>query len=137
MKTEITNSSQFELKGDLVDISDTFNMNSKQSPFNNTGLMINGKIISMKTEPDYNGPRTVLGDILEQMKWMMSSILMNKILQWEYLKGSKTLKRVTKDGHSYNYSEGAMIFPDALDNASRTIITGEGGKSPSRFKTCC
>lgn len=27
-----------------------------------------------------------------------------------------------------------MIFPDALDNASRTIITGEGGKSPSRFK---
>ena len=27
-----------------------------------------------------------------------------------------------------------MIYPDALDNASRTIITGEGGKSPSRFK---
>jgi DNA (cytosine-5)-methyltransferase 1 len=27
-----------------------------------------------------------------------------------------------------------MIFPDALDNASRTIITGEGGKSASRFK---
>ena len=30
--------------------------------------------------------------------------------------------------------EGGMIYPDALDNASRTIITGEGGKSPSRFK---
>ena len=27
-----------------------------------------------------------------------------------------------------------MIFPDALDNASRTIITGEGGRSASRFK---
>ena len=27
-----------------------------------------------------------------------------------------------------------MVFPDALDNASRTIITGEGGASPSRFK---
>jgi DNA (cytosine-5)-methyltransferase 1 len=27
-----------------------------------------------------------------------------------------------------------MIFPDSLDKASRTIITGEGGKSPSRFK---
>ena len=26
------------------------------------------------------------------------------------------------------------MFPDALDRASRTIITGEGGKSPSRFK---
>ena len=27
-----------------------------------------------------------------------------------------------------------MLFPDNLENASRTIITGEGGKSPSRFK---
>ena len=27
-----------------------------------------------------------------------------------------------------------MIYPDSLNNASRTIITGEGGKSPSRFK---
>lgn len=27
-----------------------------------------------------------------------------------------------------------MVFPDALDQPSRTIITGEGGKSPSRFK---
>ena len=27
-----------------------------------------------------------------------------------------------------------MIYPDPLDKPSRTIITGEGGKSPSRFK---
>ena len=27
-----------------------------------------------------------------------------------------------------------MSFPDPLDKPSRTIITGEGGKSPSRFK---
>ena len=27
-----------------------------------------------------------------------------------------------------------MSFPDPLDMPSRTIITGEGGKSPSRFK---
>jgi len=27
-----------------------------------------------------------------------------------------------------------MIFPDLLDKPSRTIITGEGGKSASRFK---
>ena len=41
----------------------------------------------------------------------------------------RTLKRKTKDGFEYNYTEGGMIYPDALDNASRTIITGEGGKS--------
>ena len=27
-----------------------------------------------------------------------------------------------------------MAFPDSLDNPARTIITGEGGTSPSRFK---
>ena len=27
-----------------------------------------------------------------------------------------------------------MAFPDFLDRPSRTIITGEGGKGPSRFK---
>jgi len=27
-----------------------------------------------------------------------------------------------------------MTFPDALDRPSRTIITGEGGTGPSRFK---
>ena len=27
-----------------------------------------------------------------------------------------------------------MVFPDPLDRPSRTIITGEGGRSPSRFK---
>jgi DNA (cytosine-5)-methyltransferase 1 len=53
---------------------------------------------------------------------------------WEYLKGAKKERRKTQAGFEYNYSEGGMIYPDALDNASRTIITGEGGKSPSRFK---
>jgi DNA (cytosine-5)-methyltransferase 1 len=54
--------------------------------------------------------------------------------KWEYLKGAKKEKRKTKEGFEYNYSEGGMTYPDALDKASRTIITGEGGKSPSRFK---
>src|SRR5690606_30659180 len=54
---------------------------------------------------------------------------------WKYYKGSKNEPRYNKTlDYYYNYSEGSMVFPDALDNASRTIITGEGGKSPSRFK---
>ena len=32
------------------------------------------------------------------------------------------------------YGEGKMNFPDSLDKPSRTIITGEGGISASRFK---
>ena len=37
-------------------------------------------------------------------------------------------------GIQYLYSEGGMPFPDPLDRPSRTIITGEGGRTPSRFK---
>ena len=54
--------------------------------------------------------------------------------KWTYLKGSKSEKRTSKEGYEYNYSEGSMAFPDALDKPSRTIITGEGGAAPSRFK---
>ena len=55
--------------------------------------------------------------------------------RWEYLKGSKKEKRINKKTNfEYYYTEGSMIFPDSLDKPSRTIITGEGGSSPSRFK---
>ena len=41
---------------------------------------------------------------------------------------------MTSSGFEYNYAEGAMIFPDDLNKPSRTIITSEGGASPSRFR---
>ena len=49
-------------------------------------------------------------------------------------KGAKKEDRKNANGFVYQYSEGGMVYPDPLDNASRTIITGEGGKTPSRFK---
>ena len=55
--------------------------------------------------------------------------------KWSYLKGAKKEPRThRKSGTSYIYSEGAIAFPDPLDRPSRTILTGEGGSSPSRFK---
>ena len=54
--------------------------------------------------------------------------------KWSYLKGAKAEPRESKSGYNYDFKEGAMIFPDSLDKPSRTIITGEGGHSPSRFK---
>ena len=54
---------------------------------------------------------------------------------WDYLKGAKKELKTNKAlGYQYKYAEGRMVFPDCLDKPSRTIITGEGGKSPSRFK---
>jgi len=127
--------SEFELKGDLVEITNTFNKEGKLSPFFNSGLMIKGKIHTTKTKPIYDGEKTVLGNLLQNGEVTSEFFIDDEDkLKWEYLKGAKKEKRTTKEGFEYNYSEGGMIYPDALDNASRTIITGEGGKSPSRFK---
>jgi len=47
---------------------------------------------------------------------------------------SKKVPKISKSGHQYIYAEGPISFPDSLDKPSRTIITGEGGSSPSRYK---
>jgi len=126
---------EFEINGDLVEITEGFNKNGKLSPFQNTGLLFNGRVFTLKTKPSYQGDKTVLGDVLQNGEVMDEFFVKDEdIPKWEYLKGAKTIERKSKDGFSYKYSEGGMIYPDALDNASRTIITGEGGKSPSRFK---
>ncbi|XMO88264.1 DNA (cytosine-5-)-methyltransferase [Algibacter sp. AS12] len=143
------------LKGNLVEITNEFNKNGKLSPFLNTGMLVKGKVYTAKSEPDYKGKKTKLRDLIQNGEVTDEFFIENKKLKtpktitnrdgskrtitteiemWEYLKGSKKEKRITLDGFEYNYGEGAMIYPDSLDNASRTIITGEGGKSPSRFK---
>ena len=55
--------------------------------------------------------------------------------QWKFLKGRKSLTRISRaTGLEYTYDEGAIPFPDPIDRPSRTILTGEGGATPSRFK---
>ena len=54
--------------------------------------------------------------------------------KWSYLKGSKSEYKINSAGIKYKYGEGKMKFPDPLNSPSRTIITGEGGAGPSRFK---
>ena len=53
---------------------------------------------------------------------------------WDYLKGPKRDPRTAAGGFAYSYSEGGIAFPEPVARASRTIVTGEGGRSPSRFK---
>ena len=53
----------------------------------------------------------------------------------EYLKGAKREQRVHKaTGTPYFYVEGSIPYPDRTDGPSRTILTAEGGATPSRFK---
>lgn len=124
---------------DLADLSQNFNKNNINRPFSNAGIMIDGNVWSTKVEPSYNGPFTVLGDILAtgQDRELISEdfyISDESLPKWEYLKGSKHEIRKTKDGFEFSYNEGGMVFPDPLDKPSRTIITSEGGNTPSRFK---
>src|SRR5680860_308271 len=128
-------SPSFALTDSLVEISEHFNKDEKLSPFENTGIFINRKVFTAKTFPNYDGKRTVLGDILQNGEVDDAFFIPSgDYPKWEYLKGSKKETRTAKNGFEYNYTEGGMIFPDEMDNASRTIITGEGGKTPSRFK---
>jgi DNA (cytosine-5)-methyltransferase 1 len=125
----------FELKGSIVEISNNFNKDSISGKFENSGLMVNGKVVTVKTEPSYEGERKVLGDIILNEEINPEFYIdIENLEKWEYLKGAKKEIRKNPQGFEYHYSEGGMIFPDALDRPSRTIITGEGGKSPSRFK---
>ena len=125
----------FTLPEDLVELSNNFNLNQKLSPFLNTGICIGGKVTTLKTTPNYTGEKTTLADVLEKDAVADEFFIAKEDYpKWEYLKGAKKETRKAKNGYEYQYSEGGMIFPDNLENASRTIITGEGGKSPSRFK---
>lgn len=125
----------FKLEEDLVTLSESFNKEGKLSPFLNTGVFCEGTVYTAKTKAKEIANKKVLEDILQNDEIGPEFYIDEKdISRWEYLKGSKKEVRTAKSGFTYNYSEGSMVFPDALDNSSRTIITGEGGRSPSRFK---
>lgn len=126
---------KFKLKGDIVSISENFNKDGKTGMFENSGLMIEGNVTTIKTQPNYEGKFTILKDLIQNGEVTEEFYISNEELdKWKYLKGPKKEIRKNADGFEYNYSEGGMIFPDPLDKPSRTIITGEGGKSASRFK---
>lgn len=133
--SSVENENKFTLEGSLVAISENFNVGQSLSPFQNTGVCINDTVHTVKTTSKFNGEKTVLKDVLQNGEVTPDFYIPAEDLpKWTYLKGAKKEVRKAKNGFEYKYSEGGMVFPDALDNASRTIITGEGGKSPSRFK---
>ena len=122
---------------DLVKVSAEFNQGGELGPFENSGVYVDGIYYTIKTIPQYDGNTVVLGDVLEPLENVPEEFFIEKntLEKWEYLKGSKDEQRYNKaQGFYYRYNEGSMIFPDPLDKPSRTIITGEGGKSASRFK---
>ncbi|PHQ92390.1 MAG: DNA (cytosine-5-)-methyltransferase [Sulfurimonas sp.] len=127
-----------KLSRNLVDITDNFNKKTpKQNAFLDSGYMIDGTYYSSKIEVHYDGNYAVLGDFLEEESVIGAEFYINdeELEKWKYHKGAKSIQRVHKvTGHKYLYTEGSMGFPDCITKPARTIITGEGGVSASRFK---
>lgn len=128
--------SMFTIDGSIQEVSANFNRGRSTSPFGNAGIMIDRNVVSVDAEAVYDGTRQTLGGNLVDEHLVPEDYFIadTELPKWEYEKGAKKINRVSKEGYEYVFSEGGMAFPDPLDKPSRTMITGEGGSSPSRFK---
>lgn len=136
-----------ELPIGLGDLSDHFKFG-----FENSGVMVDGTIYSIKTTPSYDGKQITLGDIMEtgdvEEKYFISDerlyyttpdvthsdesherLPKENRQTWQYLKGAKKLPRKAANGHEYIFSEGAIAMVDSYDKPARTMLTSEGSFS--------
>lgn len=127
----------FTLAANPYVVSEAFGIGSKLSPFQNAGVMIEGQVWTRKVSPILRRKQKTLGHVVQATGSVPDRYFIPdaQVDSWRYLKGAKSQPRTDKKtGHQYFYSEGAMVFPDPLCRPSRTILTGEGGTSASRFK---
>lgn len=117
---------------DLSQYKDTVEMTSEfRANFENTGIMINGTVLTEKTKPIQEKPIT-LGEIRETRSGLDSYILTgDKKEKFTYLRGAKKIARTKPNGEPYFYSEGSMSPYDSLDLPGRTMLTSEGSVNRS------
>ncbi len=125
-----------KINPDLLELSKDFGKGLKTSPFLNAGIFHKGQFTTVDVESIWDGESHTLGDVLLSADKVPDSFFLDSATEskWSYLKGAKSEERTTADGFKWKYTEGSMVFPDPLDRPSRTVLTGEGGTSPSRFK---
>lgn len=127
-KENVKRSSESDVSNynDLVELTDGFSMQ-----FNNAGVMVNGKILSIETTPIYEEP-TRLSEIVEKNGVDEHYLIPeDKMEKWNYLKGAKRIERTSASGFKYTFSEGAIAFPDPLDRPARTMLTSESSLNRS------
>ena len=133
----IDNLNEIDLSDEVDRISSHFNKGAGKSPFMNSGYYADDVAYTVKSEARLSKTAIVLGDVLQPDSQIPEEYWVEdkRLKDWKYLKGAKSIERTHKgSGTTYNYAEGKMAFPDLLTNPSRTILTGEGGTTPSRFK---
>lgn len=125
-----------EMTGDLADITENFDPQGKSSPFRSGGVLVGRTAWTYRLEPKSQSHKTTLGEVLLDEREVPESFFVDEsqVKKWEYMKGAKSEERTHESGATWTYSEGKMAFPDPVTEPARTILTGEGGTSPSRFK---
>jgi DNA (cytosine-5)-methyltransferase 1 len=145
----------FVLDGSLADLTETFGRGRVRSSFLNAGVMSMRGVWTRRVEPAYDhldesqpdlrtiaehretcAERHWLIDVLERDDQISSEYFVDRdeLATWLREKNGKRLERTHESGFEYHYSEGGIPFPDPVNRAARTILTGEGGRTPSRFK---
>ena len=122
--------SSFDVLADPYENSEKFGAGRKTSPFKSAGVMQHCHVRTADAVESFDGRAMTLGDVLVDDKDVPEEfyIASDQLEKWRYFKGSKSEPRVNKKtGYTYNYTEGAMAFPDAVDRPSRTLLTSEGG----------
>ena len=133
---DVTDIATVDVSADPYEVSQNFGVGLKVSPFQNAGVMQDGKALTWKVEADYDGEISTLADIVVPDAQVPPQFFIDEaeLPKWEYQRAAKREPRVTSEGFEYMYTEGAMAWPDPLDRPARTILTGEGGRGASRMK---
>ena len=144
--SKLTRVAAFELGTDALRTQAEYQAAAKgASRFANAGVMVDGQVwtsdlhaapLSDLSAFVGTSASMTLGDVVGRTAVVPENFYLSEeaLPQWRYLKGGKSEQRVTAGGFAYTYGEGPVTFPDNLAKPSRTVITGEGGSSASRFK---
>lgn len=98
--------------------------------FKNAGIMRGRKIYTEDVRAK-KVKYTSLSKIIETDIVDDKYYLGTNLEKWNYLKGAKDILRKAGTPQEYHFREGAISFPDSLENPARTILTSEGSLNRS------
>lgn len=110
---------------DLFDVSNKF-----EARFENSGILIGNHIFTVHTNPILVSPIPLKDIVLHctDKKYYLND---NQKKKFEYLRGSKKIKRKASNGLVYDYTEGSMSPFDDLSLPGRTMLTSEASVNRS------
>ena len=116
---------QIPISDDILEVSNNFTFNFDNAGYMHLGMISTTKVLEATEKP------IKLGDILESNVDEGYYLSDQHIEKFKYLKGKKSIPRVSKTGFKYVFSEGSIPFPDSLEEPGRTILTSESNVSRS------